>query len=71
MYLEKSGDQLLSRREAATLLGVTPETLSSWKNKKGYVLPHVRVGALTKYKLSDLRRFVEERTEGGDKPLEQ
>lgn len=56
-------DRLLTRKEAAAMLGVSPETLAYWKCVKRNPLPIVRVGSLAQYKLSDLRRFIEERVE--------
>jgi excisionase family DNA binding protein len=56
-------DRLLTRKEAAAMLGISPDTLAYWKCKKKNHLPIVRVGSLAQYKISDLHRFVKERVE--------
>jgi excisionase family DNA binding protein len=53
--IEKSN--LLTRKEAAEYLGITTHTLNIWAFKKQN-LPYYKVGKLTKYKLSELRDFV-------------
>lgn len=56
-----SRSELLSRREAAEYLGVTPETLAVWHCTKRYPLPVVKIGRLAKYRKSDLDAFIESR----------
>jgi hypothetical protein len=53
---------LLSRRDAAAYLGITPETLAIWYCTKRYPLPIVKIGRLAKYKRSDLDAFIASRT---------
>lgn len=50
--------ELLSRREAATYLGVAEQTLAVWKCTKRYDLPYVKIGKLIKYRKSDLDQFI-------------
>ncbi len=59
---KKDWDPLLSRKEAANLLGIKAGTLEVWASTRRYELPFVKVGRLVKYRLSDLQAFVEERT---------
>ena len=63
MKTDYDSNQLLSRKQAAAFLGISPDTLAYWKCKKKNHLPIVRIGSLIKYKISDLHRFVEERVE--------
>ena len=56
-------NQLLSRRQAAEYLGVKENTLAIWACNKRYSLPVIKVGRLCKYRLSDLDKFLDERTE--------
>lgn len=56
-------DRLLSREEAAKLLGVSPGTLAVWACTKRYGLPVVKMGKLAKYQMSDLLEFIERRKE--------
>ena len=62
--LEKFQSNLLSRKEAATYLGLTEKTLAQWTYTKRYNLPIVKIGRLVKYKKSDLDLFIETRTVG-------
>lgn len=54
--------RLLSRKEAAELLGIKEITLAIWKSTKRHQLPVVKVGRLVRYRLSDLHDFIERRT---------
>jgi len=56
---------LLSRREAAAYLGVKPQTLSVWA-MTGRRLPVVKIGRLSRYRKSDLDRYIEKCTRGAD-----
>lgn len=55
-------NELLSRKEAAKLLGVKEITLAVWKSTKRYDLPVVKVGRLVRYRRSDLMDFINRRT---------
>jgi excisionase family DNA binding protein len=55
-------NQLLSRRQAAEYLGVKENTLAIWACNKRYGLPVIKVGRLCKYRVSDLDKFLDERT---------
>ena len=57
---------LLSRDQAAEYLGVRPQTLAIWAMSGRYGLRFIRVGRLTKYRRSDLDKWLESRTVGGD-----
>ncbi len=46
---------LLTRREAAAYLGVTPETLAVWASTRRYPLRFVKIGRLAKYRLCRIR----------------
>jgi hypothetical protein len=59
-------DRLCSHNESAALIGVSPCTLYCWVSTKRYNLRRVKVGSKNKYWLSDLIRFLNERTVGGD-----
>jgi len=55
---------LLSRREAASYLGVTEQTLAIWKCTGRYSLPCVKIGRLVKYRQSDLDAFIARNLKG-------
>lgn len=59
-------NKLLSREEAADFLGVSKGTLEVWASTKRYPLPFVKIGRLAKYRLSDLLKFIEDRTVNND-----
>ena len=52
----------LSRRDAAAYLGISPSTLAVWGCTKRYNLPYVKVGRLVQYWVSDLDKFLTDRT---------
>lgn len=51
-------DDLLTRKEAAEILGVKERTLTHWKCVGRYNLPYVKIGRLIKYRRSDLETFI-------------
>jgi excisionase family DNA binding protein len=53
---------LMTRCEAASLLGVRPQTLAAWASTKRYPLPYVKVGRLVRYRRDDLLAFLSSRT---------
>ncbi len=61
--MTETNGYLLTRKEAAELLGVKEMTLASWKTTRRYNLPVVKVGRLVKYRYTDLMAFLERRTE--------
>ena len=57
-------DQLLTRRQAAEVLGLQPQTLAKWA-VTGSHLPMVKVGArAVRYRQSELNKFIERQTIG-------
>ena len=58
---DQSNDKLLSRKEAAEMLGVKDTTLATWHTTNRYPLPVIKVGKLAKYRISDINRFLERR----------
>ena len=56
--------KLMSRREAAHYLGVSPQTLAVWACTQRYYLPLVKIGRHVKYRKSDLDAFIARNTLG-------
>jgi hypothetical protein len=54
-------DRLVDEVEAASILGMKPQTLSVWRSTGRYALRFVKVGRLVRYRVSDLLAFVESR----------
>jgi len=50
--------KLLTRKEAAELLGVSSGTLAVWLCCKRYDLPYIKVGRLVKYDYDDILQFI-------------
>lgn len=50
---------LVSRSEAAAILGIRPHTLACWASNGRYNLPYVRVGSRVMYRRSDIEAFIE------------
>ena len=54
----KNTDQLLTRKEAAKILGVKSTTMAHWTCVGRYNLPYVKIGRLVKYRSSDIQNFI-------------
>ena len=52
---------LLKPKDVADMLGVSVETLNTWRATNRYQLPYVKAGRLVRYKLSDVQAFIESR----------
>lgn len=49
----------LNEKEVASIIGVQHKTLTTWRHTKRVDIPFVKIGRSVKYKVSDLRAFVE------------
>lgn len=54
----KGGGRLITERQAATFLGVSPATLRVWRCTRRVQLPFVKVGRAVRYDERDLLAFV-------------
>ncbi len=54
---------LLTREEAASFLGIKPQTLAAWSSSGRHRIPHAKVGNRCRYRLSDLEEFCTQRTQ--------
>ena len=55
----ESTETLLTNDQAATFLNLRPQTLTNWRSTRRYPLPYIRFGRCIRYRLSDLKLFVE------------
>ena len=55
-------DPLLTRKQAAIYLGLSPRTLAIWATTNRYKLKMVKIGRLAKYRTSVLDAFIVERS---------
>ncbi len=53
--------ELVSRLQAAKILGVSNATLAAWAFNKTYVLPYTKIKRRVMYKLSDVTALLEQR----------
>jgi predicted DNA-binding transcriptional regulator AlpA len=64
-------DPLLRTRDAATILGLEPHTLDTWRHQGKTDPPYVRLGRRTiRYKYSDLKKYIEENYHANGEPTE-
>jgi excisionase family DNA binding protein len=54
--------QLITRKEAAQILGTTSGTLANWAHREKMGLPYIKIGASVRYKLKDVLAFIEQQT---------
>ncbi len=59
-----SPDDLLTRSQAAEVLGVSSGTLAVWASTRRYPLPYIKIGRSVRYRRSDIQAWVESRTVG-------
>ncbi len=53
---------LLDETQAANALGISPGTLSVWRSVGRYSLKFSKIGRLVRYRVGDLRAFIDSRT---------
>jgi excisionase family DNA binding protein len=65
--MAEDDDDLLTEREAAELLKVSPQTVEGWRHA-GTGPPFARIGRSPRYLRRNVRAWVEQRREGDTKP---
>jgi excisionase family DNA binding protein len=58
--------RFLTQAQVAEILGVTTDTLESWRYKKRYGLKYLKVGSLVRYRVQDVESFLESRLMSGN-----
>ena len=58
----QQGAELVDVNTAAEILMSTPGTLAVWRCKGRYALPFVKIGKRVRYRLSDLKAFIDQGT---------
>ena len=53
---------LINDQDTSALLKIGPGTLAVWRSTKRYNLPYVKIGRKVMYRLSDVYRFIDQRT---------
>lgn len=59
--MSMQSQKLLTPRQVADQLGVTPHTLAVWRSEQRYPLKYVKVGRLVRYRCADVERFIQGR----------
>jgi len=54
--------ELLTRPQAAALLGIATQTLAAWATHKRYPLPYIKIGSSVRYSRDALAEFIRTRT---------
>ena len=49
---------LLTPEDVAEMLGVSTQTLASWRTTNRYGLPFIRIGRLVRYRTADVEDFL-------------
>lgn len=52
----------LTAKQAASILGVSEDTLAVWRCTKRYPLPYIKIGRKVFYRASDIETFINNRT---------
>ena len=55
---QNNPDRLLTRKEAAEMLRLKPQTLAAWACHRREDLPFVKIGSRAMYRLGDVQDFV-------------
>ncbi len=56
-----ANEELLSNREAAKYIQITPGTLHVWRCENRYAIPYLRIGTKIRYRRADLDAFLSSR----------
>jgi excisionase family DNA binding protein len=56
--------ELMTRPQAAELLGIRAQTLAAWASTRRYDIPFIKVGRAVRYRRADLFRWLQRRTIG-------
>jgi excisionase family DNA binding protein len=59
-YTRRTGDELLTSRQVAKMLGVKESTLAAWRHHGNRTLRFVRHGNLVRYRFADVQNFINE-----------
>jgi len=63
--LSFTDDVLATTEEAATLIKINAATLQKWRSTGENNIPFVKIGRSVRYRVTDLRDYVERHVKGG------
>lgn len=61
LNLNMAAADLVTRREAAQIMGIQPQTLAAWAHHDRYSLPFCKVGRAVRYRRTDIEKWIESR----------
>lgn len=61
----ESSPRLITREEAAAMLGLKPATLAKWASTHRCRLKVLKIGSRVRYRVTDVEEFIEENSTGG------
>lgn len=64
-HYQQDPERLITREEAARMLGIQPATLAKWACQRKTDLPMVKIGSRVRYRLLDVKEFIKLNTRGG------
>lgn len=53
---------LLTRKQAAAMLNVAPQTLAKWACNKSHDLPYIKLGSQVRYRVEEIEVFLDANT---------
>lgn len=56
----KNGNGLITRNEAAEMLGLKPQTLAKWAHMNRCNLKMIKIGSRVRYRVADVEGFIDE-----------
>lgn len=65
--MDAQNQQLLDDEHAAAFINVSPKTLPVWRSTGRYAIPYIKIGRKVRYRVEDLRAWLDSRTVDGDK----
>ena len=57
-------EKLLTREQAADVLGLSPATLAAWHSRGPHILPAVKLNRAIRYRMTDLQQLIASRLTG-------
>ena len=60
MNNQTNQNRLITRDEAAEMLGLKPQTLAKWAHTHRCRLKMIKIGSRVRYRVSDVEGFIEE-----------
>jgi len=60
MTTQQHPKRLITRDEAADMLGLKPQTLAKWAHTNRCNLKMIKIGSRVRYRVADLEEFIEE-----------